>query len=67
MAEGRLNIIVWKSLVLAGIAKQDQLDGIGKATKELLTQILILCTDDKISPRINMQKSLIALKNDVFR
>ena len=45
-----------KSLVLAGIAKQDQLDDMGKDTKELLTQILKLSIDDEISPRINMQQ-----------
>ena len=45
-----------KTLVLAGIVKQDHLDDIGKETKELLTQMLKLCIDDAISPRIDMQK-----------
>jgi 2-oxoisovalerate dehydrogenase E1 component len=45
-----------KKLVLAGIAKQDQLDDMGNDTKELLTQILKLSIDDEISPRINMQQ-----------
>ncbi len=45
-----------KSLVLAGIAKQDHLDKIAGETKELLTQILRLCINDEISPRINMKK-----------
>jgi 2-oxoisovalerate dehydrogenase E1 component len=45
-----------KELVLAGLAKQDQLDDITKDTKELLTQILKLSINDEISPRINMQK-----------
>lgn len=45
-----------KTLVLGGIAKQYHLDEIGKDTKELLTKILKLSIDDKISPRLNMQK-----------
>jgi len=44
-----------KTLVLAGIVKQDQLEDITKDTKELLTQILKLSINDAISPRINMQ------------
>jgi 2-oxoisovalerate dehydrogenase E1 component len=45
-----------KSLVLAGIAKQDLLDDTIKETRELITQILKLSIDEVISPRINMQK-----------
>jgi 2-oxoisovalerate dehydrogenase E1 component len=44
------------SLVLGGIAKRELLDDITKETKELLTKILTLSIDDKISPTINMQK-----------
>src|SRR5664280_2659319 len=45
-----------KSLVLAGITKQDHLDNISVETKELLAKILKLSIDDKISPRINLKK-----------
>ncbi|HUX59090.1 MAG TPA: thiamine pyrophosphate-dependent enzyme [Bacteroidales bacterium] len=45
-----------KSLVLAGIVNQEQLDEIGNNTKELLTHILKLSIDDTISPRLDMQK-----------
>jgi 2-oxoisovalerate dehydrogenase E1 component len=45
-----------QSIVNAGIVKQDDLDDITSVTKELLAHILKLSIDDKISPRINMQK-----------
>jgi 2-oxoisovalerate dehydrogenase E1 component len=45
-----------KSLVLSGIVKQAQLDEIQRDTKELLSYLLKLSIDDKISPRIDMQK-----------
>jgi len=45
-----------KSLVSAGIANQDHLVEIGNDTKDLLSQMLKLSIDDKLSPRINMQK-----------
>jgi 2-oxoisovalerate dehydrogenase E1 component len=45
-----------QSLVLAGIAKQDQLDEITRDTKELLCQILKLSIDDRISPRLDLHK-----------
>jgi 2-oxoisovalerate dehydrogenase E1 component len=45
-----------KSLVLAGISKQDLLDNFTRETKELLTHILKLSIDEEISPRLNMQK-----------
>jgi 2-oxoisovalerate dehydrogenase E1 component len=45
-----------QSLIIAGIAKQDQLDVIIKDTKDLLTQMLKLSIDDVVSPRINMEK-----------
>jgi 2-oxoisovalerate dehydrogenase E1 component len=45
-----------KSLVQAGIVKQDQLENITKETKELLTQILKLSINDEISPRLNLTK-----------
>ena len=45
-----------QSLVLAGIAKQDHLDEITRDTKELLSQILKLSIDDKISPRLDLLK-----------
>ena len=45
-----------KSLSIAGIAKQDQLEEITRETKELLTRMLKLSIDEKISPGINMQK-----------
>jgi 2-oxoisovalerate dehydrogenase E1 component len=45
-----------KSLVMAGIATHDQLQTITSETKELLTQMLKLSIDEKISPRINLQK-----------
>lgn len=44
------------SLSFAGIAKQDQLEEITRDTKELLSRILKLSIDEKISPGINMQK-----------
>jgi len=44
-----------KSLIISGIAKQDQLDDLAKDIKELLTQMLKLSIDEVISPRINMQ------------
>ena len=43
-----------ESLVIAGIASQDQLDDLGRETRELLTQILKLAIDENISPRINL-------------
>jgi len=45
-----------KSLVLAGISKQNQLDIITRETKELLTHILKLSINEEISPRLNLQK-----------
>ncbi len=45
-----------KSLIQASLANQDLLDEIGDNTKELLSKILKLSIDDKVSPRINMQK-----------
>jgi 2-oxoisovalerate dehydrogenase E1 component len=45
-----------KSLVLAGIAKQDHLDNMYLETKELLSKILKLSIDDKVSPRINLKE-----------
>lgn len=45
-----------KSLSTAGIAKQDQLEEITRDTKELLSRMLKLSIDEKISPGINMQK-----------
>jgi len=45
-----------KSLILAGIAKHDQLENITRETKELLSQILKLSINDEISPRINLKK-----------
>src|SRR5512133_3979623 len=42
------------SLVSAGIAKKEILEEITSDTKELLSKILKLSIDDKISPRINM-------------
>jgi 2-oxoisovalerate dehydrogenase E1 component len=45
-----------KSLVMAGIATHGQLETITSETKELLTQMLKLSIDEKISPRINLQK-----------
>ena len=45
-----------KTLVTAGIVKQDQLDEISSATKETLKQILTLSIDDTISPRLDLTK-----------
>ncbi len=45
-----------KTLVLAGLAKQDQLDETVRETKELLSQMLKLSINDEISPRINMKQ-----------
>ena len=45
-----------KSMVLAGISKQNQLDIITRETKELLTHILKLSINEEISPRLNLQK-----------
>ena len=45
-----------KSLVLAGIAKQENLDNIATEIRELLTKILKLSINDEISPRINLAK-----------
>lgn len=44
------------SLVMAGIARQDHLDEIRTDTTELLKHILKLSIDDKISPRIDLNK-----------
>jgi 2-oxoisovalerate dehydrogenase E1 component len=44
-----------KTLVLAGLAKRDQLDETARETKELLGQMLKLSINDEISPRINMK------------
>jgi 2-oxoisovalerate dehydrogenase E1 component len=44
------------SLVHAHIVKPDQLEDISRDTKELLGKLLKLSTDDKVSPRIDMQK-----------
>jgi 2-oxoisovalerate dehydrogenase E1 component len=43
-----------QSMVLSGVAKKELLEDITNETKELLTKILKLSIDDKISPRINM-------------
>ena len=43
------------TLADSGIAKREQLEIIVSNTKELVTQILTLSIDDKISPRINTQ------------
>jgi 2-oxoisovalerate dehydrogenase E1 component len=45
-----------KSLIMAGLAKQDQLDDMANETKELLSQMLKLSIDDNISPRIDLIK-----------
>ena len=45
-----------QQLVMSGIAKKEQLETITTETKELLSKMLTLSIDDKISPRINMQK-----------
>lgn len=45
-----------KTLVLAGIANQSQLNETSGKVKELLSKMLKLSIDDKISPRINMSK-----------
>ena len=45
-----------KTLVLAGLAIQDQLDEIKRDTKELLGQMLKLSINEEISPRINMKQ-----------
>jgi 2-oxoisovalerate dehydrogenase E1 component len=44
-----------EQLVSAGIARQEQLNQITDEAKELLTNILKLTVDDKISPRLNLQ------------
>jgi 2-oxoisovalerate dehydrogenase E1 component len=45
-----------KSLIMAGLAKQDQLEEMATETKELLSQMLKLSIDDDISPRIDLIK-----------
>ena len=45
-----------KSLVMSGIAKQDQLDEMGRETKELLGQMLKLSINDEVSPRIDLKQ-----------
>jgi 2-oxoisovalerate dehydrogenase E1 component len=45
-----------KTLIEAGIAKKEYLESINEATKELLSKMLKLSIDDKISPRIDMKK-----------
>jgi 2-oxoisovalerate dehydrogenase E1 component len=45
-----------KSLIMSGLAKQDQLDEMANETKELLSQMLKLSIDDNISPRIDLIK-----------
>jgi 2-oxoisovalerate dehydrogenase E1 component len=45
-----------KALISSGIATQNILDEITADTKELLTQILKLSIDDKISPRLDLVK-----------
>jgi 2-oxoisovalerate dehydrogenase E1 component len=45
-----------KSLVVAGIASQEQLEDITQETKDLLNHILKLSINDDISPRLNLEK-----------
>ncbi len=45
-----------QTLIKSGIAKKEELDDITARTKELMTHILKLSIDDRISPRINMEK-----------
>ncbi|MBI5009964.1 MAG: dehydrogenase, partial [Bacteroidia bacterium] len=44
------------SLITAGIAKKEMLEEITSETKELLSQILKLSIDDKLSPRLDLIK-----------
>lgn len=44
-----------KSLVVAGITSQDNLDTISSETKELLADMLKLSINDELSPRINLK------------
>lgn len=44
-----------KALTDAGLAKQDQLDEIVSDAREILTRILKLSIDDKISPRLDLR------------
>jgi len=55
-----------QSLVLAGIAKKEQLENITNETKELLTKMLKLSIDDNISPRINMSANPDCIGNMMF-
>jgi len=55
-----------QSLVLAGIAKKEQLENITTETKELLTKMLKLSIDDNISPRINMSANPDCIGNMMF-
>jgi 2-oxoisovalerate dehydrogenase E1 component len=59
-------LLYGKKLVLAGIANNDQLETITRDTKELLTQILKLSIDEKISPRINLEKDPDCIGNMMF-
>jgi 2-oxoisovalerate dehydrogenase E1 component len=45
-----------KSLVKAGLAGNNELENITSDTRELLNHILKLSIDDKLSPRINLEK-----------
>ena len=45
------------SLIMAGITSQDHLDGIRNDTIELLTLILKLAINDKLSPRLDLSKN----------
>jgi len=55
-----------KSLILAALQSR-HLDNISIETKELLSKILKLSIDDKVSPRINLKKDPDASVNDVFK
>lgn len=45
-----------KTLIESGIAKKEHLESITEETKELLSKMLKLSIDDKVSPRIDMKK-----------
>jgi 2-oxoisovalerate dehydrogenase E1 component len=54
------------SLISGGIAREAELDEIRKETSELMTQILKLAIDDKISPRLDLVKDPDAIGKMMF-
>jgi Pyruvate/2-oxoglutarate dehydrogenase complex, dehydrogenase (E1) component, eukaryotic type, beta subunit len=54
------------NLILAGVAKNEEFEAILENTRELLTKICKLATDDSVSPRMDLVKNPNAIEDLMF-